>query len=269
MEIRIRDRAGACDGALRDALGLLVAVWTALALGGVIAPASGRDPALLGSFGLAAALCAVDRRARARERPRRTRGQGRRPVGATAGRCVSKRRERGQERAARLASRLPSAARFAGFALLGAALAPILGALIAAIGGAIGLAPHGGPASPPSAIRVLCILALAPCFEEHVYRARLLPALAARIGPLAAVPLSSLAFALPHRTPWSMLASAITGLLLGAWMLRSGRAADCLALHAGINLVGLVHDGAFVALGLSTMPAFGDAGSGFVSLWAR
>jgi membrane protease YdiL (CAAX protease family) len=265
METRIRGRAAARDGPLRDALGLLVAVWSALALGGAIAPAAGREPALLGSFGLAAALCVVDRRARAPGLGRPTRQRTPRDRGRTGERAPSRRRARARSLGNLLASRLARGTRSAVFALLGSAIAPILGALIAAIGGAIGLAPHGGPTSPPSAIRVLCILALAPCFEEHVYRARLLPALAIRIGPLGAVLLSSLAFALPHRTPWSMLASAITGLVLGTWMQRSGRASDCVALHAGINFVGLVHDGAFVALGLSATAAFAHAGSGFVS----
>jgi membrane protease YdiL (CAAX protease family) len=205
---------------LRSALHLLVAVWTALALGSAIAPSSGRDAALLGSFGLAAAICVLDRQADAPARARR----------------------------------LPRRLRFIGLALLGVGAAPILGALILAIGEFIGLPARSARHAVPSLIGAFCCLALAPCFEEHLYRARLLPALAPRIGPAAAVLISSAAFALPHLEPWSMRGSAVTGLWLGAWMQWTGRSADCVALHSGMNFSGLAHDGALIAVALQVAP---------------
>lgn len=224
---------------LREAIGLLLAVWTALALGAAIAPATGRGPAMVASFGLATALCVLDRRAGAPGRVRSRRRAGRprmrlaRPVAGG--------------RARDGAHRVVPALRLAGLALLGVALAPILGQIALVLGRPLGLPLPPAPLGAPSAIHVFCTLVLAPCFEEHLYRARLLPALSAGAGPAVGLLVSSIAFALPHLRPWSMLGAGLAGLLLGGWMLRTGRAADCVALHFGLNLAALAHDGAFGA----------------------
>jgi membrane protease YdiL (CAAX protease family) len=211
---------------LREALGLALAVWTALALGGAVAPAAGRGPAMLASFGLATALCAIDRRARG-QRNDRSRVGARRPP-----------------------RRVVPTPRLAGLSLLGFVLTPILGHVALAIGRPMGLAPVPAPVGVPTVIHVFCTLALAPCFEEHLYRARLLPALSDRFGPVVGLLVSSVAFALPHLRPWSMLGAGLAGLVLGGWMLRTARTGDCVAIHVGMNLAGLAYDGAFGAASL-------------------
>ena len=114
-------------------------------------------------------------------------------------------------------------------------------------------------------------LLLAPLFEEIVYRERLFKWLRARAGLAAAGVLSSLAFALPHPGPWSVLASFVTGLILATVRWSGGRLLPCIAMHAGLNLAGeLAAAGAWPALpspGASL--AFGLPAAVAVVLWAR
>jgi hypothetical protein len=58
------------------------------------------------------------------------------------------------------------------------------------------------------------LVALAPIFEELVYRGRLLPALRARIRLLPAIVASSALFAIPHLDRWSVLGTFLVGLAL-------------------------------------------------------
>ena len=137
-------------------------------------------------------------------------------------------RPRGRLRPAPLAVGLAGAS---GFVALPAWLV-----LVAWCGAALGLAPPGRVASPPA---WLAHAVLAPLFEEWLYRERLLPALRARLGAPLALVVSSAAFAAPHLEPWSVLATFSVGLALGGVFLASGRAALCVAAHAGLNTAAL------------------------------
>jgi membrane protease YdiL (CAAX protease family) len=108
--------------------------------------------------------------------------------------------------------------------------------LIGAAGAALGLRPTPPPARPSDPLLLVATLGLAPIFEEVLYRERLLLALRSRIPAVLAVAISSLLFALPHLEPWSMLATSLVGLALGALMLARRSLALCIGLHAGLNL---------------------------------
>jgi membrane protease YdiL (CAAX protease family) len=125
--------------------------------------------------------------------------------------------------------------------LAGFATFPALVGLIASAGLALGLTP-GVPIPPGAGTPLLWLstLGLAPIFEELVYRERLLPALARRFGTLPALVLSSAAFALPHLEPWTVLATFLVGLALGAVMRGTGAVVLCIGLHMGLNLAALV-----------------------------
>jgi membrane protease YdiL (CAAX protease family) len=90
---------------------------------------------------------------------------------------------------------------------------------IAALGAAFGLPPRGweGPHAPSVAL-VIATVALAPVFEEVLYRGQLL------------------IFALPHLEAWSVLGTFLVGLALGAARLLAGSLALCIGVHAGLNL---------------------------------
>jgi membrane protease YdiL (CAAX protease family) len=123
----------------------------------------------------------------------------------------------------------------AGFAALPAWLAGV-----AALGGGLGLAGPTAGAAAPGACAWLANLALAPLFEELLYRERLLPALRRRLGAPLALIASSALFAAPHLEAWSVLATFCVGLALGGTFLASGRVAPCVAHHAGLNAAALV-----------------------------
>ena len=82
----------------------------------------------------------------------------------------------------------------------------------------------------------ITLVGLAPVFEELLYRERLLATLEGRLRAVPALALSSAAFALPRLEPWTVLATFLVGLALGAVMLRTGAVALCIGLHAGLNL---------------------------------
>ncbi len=125
--------------------------------------------------------------------------------------------------------------------LAGFATFPAWVGLIAGVGLALGLRP-GVPIPPGAGTPLLWIttVGLAPVFEELLYRERLLPALDRRLGALPAVGLSSAAFAVPHLEPWTVLATFLVGLGLGAVMQRTGAVVLCIGLHMGLNLAALV-----------------------------
>jgi membrane protease YdiL (CAAX protease family) len=126
------------------------------------------------------------------------------------------------------------------FAAGAASLAPWV-AVLAPVGRFLGLAPRP-PAPPLGAAWLPWISAgvLAPLFEELLYRERLLAALAPRVGRVAAVLLSSAAFAVPHLEPWSLLAAFACGLVLGALFCAARSVWPCVAYHAGANLAAAV-----------------------------
>ena len=117
----------------------------------------------------------------------------------------------------------------AGFVALPAWLASIWG-----VGLLLGLPPVPRT-SAVSASAWLAHVALAPLFEELLYRERLLPALRARIGAPLALALSSALFAAPHLEAWSVLTTFCVGLALGGVFLATGRVELCVAYHAGLN----------------------------------
>jgi membrane protease YdiL (CAAX protease family) len=119
----------------------------------------------------------------------------------------------------------------AGFLALPAWLASIFW-----IGIGLGLPPAPrASAGATGASAWIAHAALAPLFEELLYRERLLPALRARIGTAPALALSSALFAAPHLEPWSVLATFAVGLALGGVFLATGRVELCVAYHAGLN----------------------------------
>jgi membrane protease YdiL (CAAX protease family) len=137
-------------------------------------------------------------------------------------------RTRGRLRPAPLAVVLAGAS---GFVALPAWLALAVGC-----GDALGLA-RPAPVAPPASW--LAHVALAPLFEEWLYRERLLAALRARLGTPFALVLSSAAFAAPHLEAWSVLTTFGVGLALGGVFLASGRVGLCVAAHAGLNAAAL------------------------------
>jgi membrane protease YdiL (CAAX protease family) len=122
----------------------------------------------------------------------------------------------------------------AGFAALPAWLAAI-----AWLGLALGLPPAPAPAGAAHPGDALAHAALAPLFEELLYRERLLPALRARAGAPLALVLSSAVFAAPHGGAWSVLAAFCVGLALGGVFLAARRVEPCVGLHAGLNAAAL------------------------------
>jgi membrane protease YdiL (CAAX protease family) len=175
---------------------LLATVWCLLLLGGLAAPWFGTTAARLGAYLACAALLVA-------MRPR-----GRQPAPSLAVLCAG----------------------VAGWLALPAWLA-----LLFMIGSALGLSRVSAVPLAPGADAWLANVALAPLFEELLYRERLLPALRERIGAPLALLASSALFAVPHLEPLRMLAAFAAGLVLGGLFLATGRVALCVAYHAGLN----------------------------------
>jgi membrane protease YdiL (CAAX protease family) len=95
-------------------------------------------------------------------------------------------------------------------------------------------------------IGVLCILA--PVAEELFFRGRLLPWLAGRIGPWAALSCTSLAFAVAHGSPITCLVAAPIGFLLGWLRLHRRDLGACVLVHQA-------HNGLFILAGPSLVTA--------------
>jgi membrane protease YdiL (CAAX protease family) len=108
----------------------------------------------------------------------------------------------------------------------------LAGAAISTIAGAgLGLAAvGGGPATS------MVLVAIAPVFEELLYRERLLGAVRFLWGGKWALFLSSALFALGHMDTRAMPIAFVGGLACGAVMLRTGSLAAVIGLHAGWNL---------------------------------
>jgi membrane protease YdiL (CAAX protease family) len=183
---------------------LLATVWCLLLLGAACAPAVGVLPARLGAYAACAALVIATR----------PRASGRASPGAAL---------------------LAAAAGYL-------ALPAWLGAIYLA-GSGLALAPVRAAPAPLTTGDTLASVALAPLFEELLYRERLLPALRARLGaPLALLATSAL-FAAPHLEPWNVLGAFLVGLALGALFLASRRVELAIGYHAGLNaaLAGAAH----------------------------
>jgi membrane protease YdiL (CAAX protease family) len=186
------------------ALLLVLTAWSLLATQALLAPRLGRGAAVILSFAAVTALVIATRRS-----------EGDRAPGRAA--CLA------------------ALAALAGFASY-----PLWIPLIGAVGALLGLRPVPPPPHPDDPLLLVATLALAPVFEELLYRERLLLALRGRIGGGLAVAISSLLFALPHLEAWSVLATSLVGLALGALMLAGGSVALCIGLHAGLNLAAVV-----------------------------
>lgn len=180
----------------------MLSVWTIVLCGARIAPRVGTEWATLLFFSLAAALMVATRRPHAPRSPLR---------------CAL--------------HLTPAAA-------LGFTAHPLLGGAIGALGLALGLARlRPAPAEPVGIPLLLAVVIAAPCFEELLYRERLLDALAAsRLGRTGAALLSSALFAASHLVPWQMLGSFVVGLLFASIRLAGGSLTTCIGLHAGMNL---------------------------------
>jgi membrane protease YdiL (CAAX protease family) len=169
---------------------------------------------------------------------------------------------RRSKRSSRSAGPRDSARRWAALGLAGLAgfcCHPALMVLIAAVGLALGIPPRPRtPGSSEGVLTLLSVLVLAPVFEELLYRERLLPQLARACGRPAALLASSTLFALPHGEAWSVLGTFVVGWLLGALMLAAPSVGLCIAVHAGLNLAGLLAD-----------RASGPALAGWSSIGAR
>lgn len=181
---------------------LLASVWCTLLLAAALAPVLGASRALLAAYAASALLLVATR-------------------------------PRGGARTPPLAAVLVGAA---GFVAL-----PVWLAIVWVVGVGLGLAPpHITATTAGGASGWLAHVALAPLFEELLYRERLLPALRAHVGAPLALLLGSALFAAPHLEPWSVLATFCVGLVLGAVFFATGSVALCIAYHAGANAAVLV-----------------------------
>ncbi len=192
-------------------LGLLtMSVWTALAAPALVAPTLAAETKVLIGFAAATSLCAL---------------------------ALWSATPRGLRAPAFSAGRLPQ---LLALAAIGHVSHPLWLALIAAVGLGSGLEAQPIAAAPGiSAPGAVSILALAPLFEEILYRRLWIPALQRRIGSLPAVVVTSLLFAIPHLDQWAVLGTFLVGLMLGALYLATRSTASCIAMHAGLNLAGL------------------------------
>jgi membrane protease YdiL (CAAX protease family) len=215
---------------------LLATTWCLLLLAGALAPWLGREAALVGGHTAATLLLVRVRPAAAAQAPRA-------PAPAVL---------------------LVAAT---GFVALPAWLAGVW-----ALGLALGLpAPSGPGAGPLPGLVWLAQIALAPTFEELLYRERLLPALRSRLGAPAALVCSSALFAVPHLDAWSMLATFCVGLFLGALWLAGRRVALCIGYHAGANAAVLVSGlpPERLALDAASAALVSGLGVAFALAWTR
>lgn len=126
--------------------------------------------------------------------------------------------------------RLASLAVFVGSTGVGVAVALLAGSSL----GQPGLAPRSTGTS--GLAHGLAVVAIAPIFEELLYRERLLGVLRDLWGGLPALLLSSALFALGHMDASVMPIAFAGGLVCGGVMLRTGSLAAVIGLHAGWNL---------------------------------
>jgi membrane protease YdiL (CAAX protease family) len=84
------------------------------------------------------------------------------------------------------------------------------------------------------------VLALAPLFEEKLYRGHLLGALRPRLGAPLAILITSALFAVSHLVPWTMAGVFLFGLVLGGLRCGGASLALCIGLHAGVNTAAVI-----------------------------
>jgi membrane protease YdiL (CAAX protease family) len=83
----------------------------------------------------------------------------------------------------------------------------------------------------------IMIVVMAPLVEELFFRGFLLPSLLDRMGPLAAIALSSVWFAVSHLQPIQFPGLLAVGLALGYVRLRTGQLFPAIVMHMTFNAV--------------------------------
>ncbi len=83
--------------------------------------------------------------------------------------------------------------------------------------------------------RIFLLVVVAPVTEELLFRGIILRGLLSRYGPVLAVGLSSLLFALVHLNPWQFISAFWLGVALGWFYLRTGSVNICILGHAVSN----------------------------------
>jgi len=103
------------------------------------------------------------------------------------------------------------------------------------------------PAPRPLAFDLVTFALLPAVAEELLFRGLLLASLRPRIGTVAAVVVSALAFAAFHFSPHALIAATLAGLALGAVRVWSGALLPAVALHVANNGAVLVATRAGIA----------------------
>ena len=83
--------------------------------------------------------------------------------------------------------------------------------------------------------RIFLLVIVAPVSEELLFRGLILRGLLSRHGPVLAVGLSSLLFALVHMNPWQFVSAFWLGVAFGWFFLRTGSINICILGHAVSN----------------------------------
>jgi hypothetical protein len=117
------------------------------------------------------------------------------------------------------------------------------------VGELLDLAPRLPSTGEVSPLVWLGALVLGPLVEELLYRDRWWGALQGR-GAVAAIAITSTAFALPHTEEWSRLAAFALGLGLGGLRCATRSVGLCIGYHAGLNGAALACWGAGLGSGL-------------------
>lgn len=88
-------------------------------------------------------------------------------------------------------------------------------------------------------VRILCLVILAPCLEEYLFRKQLITRLY-RYGEKTAVITSAVTFGLFHGNFYQFFYAAALGIIFGYVYLRSGKLRYSIALHMLINFMGSI-----------------------------
>jgi len=97
-----------------------------------------------------------------------------------------------------------------------------------------------GASDVDKVLLVLLVVVGAPLVEEFVYRGLLQRSVAALMGPIPALVLTALWFAMIHLEPIELPGLFLAGLLFGAGVVVTGRIAPGIVAHAAFNAAGLV-----------------------------
>jgi membrane protease YdiL (CAAX protease family) len=116
-----------------------------------------------------------------------------------------------------------------------------------------GLLPFSGPSwELPPVVGPLLVVVMAPLLEEFTFRGWIQTPLERRVGPAAAIVITSALFALAHGLYWSMPNPFVFGLVAGYAVYATGSLWAGVVLHAGNN--GIVELLSHVAPSLGAHP---------------